>query len=113
MTTLTLNLPFEMLSQEPESFFDLYCEGKLDLKTYKPAGSARPMMYAKDQIYVVSTGRSEFTCGDSTDSVQPGDVLFVAAGMRHQFANPTAGFSAWVFYEPESTEDIFCCDLAA
>jgi mannose-6-phosphate isomerase-like protein (cupin superfamily) len=108
MTTHTLNLPFEMLSQEPESFFNLYCEGKLDLKTYKPAGCSRPMMYAKDQIYVVSAGRSEFTCGDSTDSVEPGDVLLVAAGMRHQFGNPTAGFSAWVFYEPESEEDILC-----
>ena len=41
--------------------------------------------HTEDEVYVVLRGRSQFSAGEETRSVGPGDTIFVPAGMPHRF----------------------------
>jgi mannose-6-phosphate isomerase-like protein (cupin superfamily) len=41
--------------------------------------------HTEDETYVVLAGRSQFTAGGETWDVEPGDTLFVEAGVPHRF----------------------------
>ena len=39
----------------------------------------------EDEIYVVMSGSAQFTAGDETRPVNPGQTIFVGAGVPHRF----------------------------
>ena len=64
----------------------------------------RQQPHREDEIYVVIRGRSRFTAGDEVRDVNPGDVIFVAAGVPHRFHDITEDLELIVvFAPPEST----------
>jgi mannose-6-phosphate isomerase-like protein (cupin superfamily) len=56
--------------------------------------------HTEDEVYVVVAGRSQFTAGSDTHAVEPGDVMFVAAGVPHHFHDITEELRLIVVFAP-------------
>ncbi len=87
----------EKLEESKHLFFELFHHGTLNVEIYKPDEIDLQMPHERDEIYVIVSGTGKFINGDRTISFQPGDFLFVPAGMEHRFLNFTKDFSTWVF----------------
>jgi mannose-6-phosphate isomerase-like protein (cupin superfamily) len=79
--------------------------GSMELGYYKPIGIDDQSPHDQDEIYLVQTGHGTFVCGDQRTPFEPGDALFVAAGVDHRFTDFSDDFAAWViFYGPRGGE---------
>ena len=79
--------------------------GTMELGYYKPVGVDNQEPHDQDEIYIVQTGSGTFICGDSRTPFEPGDALFVPAGVVHRFESFSEDFAAWVvFYGPRGGE---------
>jgi mannose-6-phosphate isomerase-like protein (cupin superfamily) len=59
----------------------------------------------QDEVYVIIRGRGVFFHDGQRDGFEPGDFLFVAAGVEHRFEDFTDDLAVWViFYGPEGGE---------
>jgi mannose-6-phosphate isomerase-like protein (cupin superfamily) len=57
--------------------------------------------HTQDEIYVIIRGRGAFFHDGKRDPIEPGDLLFVAAGTEHRFEDFTGDLAVWViFYGP-------------
>jgi mannose-6-phosphate isomerase-like protein (cupin superfamily) len=59
--------------------------GTLDIKLNSLLPPNANATHAQDELYVVVAGRGVFVHGGARDWVEPGDMLFVAAGVEHRF----------------------------
>ena len=79
--------------------------GSLELRYYAPRGADPQTPHTRDELYVVASGRGWFVHGGERVPFEPGDALFVAAGVEHRFEDFTEDFGTWViFYGPEGGE---------
>ncbi len=95
--------------------------GSMELRWYAPQGNDPQLPHDRDELYMIVSGHGVFMRADETIPfgqdgtmllggvqrvpVQPGDVLFVAAGTEHRFESMSADFGAWIiFYGPEGGE---------
>ena len=86
-------------------FIELFKHGSLTVEYYAPRGQDPQTPHSRDELYVVATGRGVFWNGSVRAPFQPGDLLFVAAGVPHRFEEFTDDFGTWVmFYGPEGGE---------
>lgn len=86
-------------------FVTLLQRGTMSLELYAPQGEDRQTPHSQDELYLVVSGHGEFVNGNERHSFQPGDVLFVPAGVEHRFVNFSDDFQTWViFYGPEGGE---------
>jgi mannose-6-phosphate isomerase-like protein (cupin superfamily) len=76
----------------------LFSHGTLQVKVYAPRGHDPQQPHTRDEIYVVIAGRGTFFNGETRHLFQPGDVLFVAAGVEHRFEQFSDDFATWVFF---------------
>lgn len=103
---LNVKQSLNRLQQEGKLFTTLFSHGTLAVELYKPHKVDLQQPHTRDELYVVATGTSHFTAGDQQYEVEPGDVLFVPAGMEHRFSQFSDDFSTWVFfYGPEGGEE--------
>lgn len=88
-----------------ERSVELFRRGSLCVKLYAPRGRDPQEPHAQDEVYVVARGTGTFWDGEARRPVEPGTLLFVAAGRPHRFEDFTADFATWVlFYGPEGGE---------
>jgi mannose-6-phosphate isomerase-like protein (cupin superfamily) len=88
-----------------ERFVELFQHGTLSVELYAPRGSDPQTPHTRDEVYVVAAGSGRFRNGDSRHPFQPGDVLFVPAGVVHRFEDFSDDLAVWVFfYGPEGGE---------
>ena len=88
-----------------ERFAAVFRHGTLEIEIYAPRGPDPQLPHARDEAYVVASGRAVFWDGKSRHPVEPGSFLFVAAGRPHRFEEPSDDFATWVlFYGPEGGE---------
>jgi mannose-6-phosphate isomerase-like protein (cupin superfamily) len=59
--------------------------------------------HAQDELYCVSEGRAVLEIGDRQLPVQPGSIVFVAAGVAHRFHSIAAKLSVLVVFAPPET----------
>jgi mannose-6-phosphate isomerase-like protein (cupin superfamily) len=79
--------------------------GTLDVKLAAPARPNQQTPHAQDEIYVVVRGRGALFHGGVRDPFEPGDLLFVAAGVGHHFEDFGDDLLVWrVFYGPDGGE---------
>ena len=79
--------------------------GTLEVRYYAPRGTDPQQPHTRDELYVVASGRGWFVRGEERVPFEPGDALFVAAGVEHRFVDFTDDFGTWVlFYGPEGGE---------
>ena len=79
--------------------------GTLDVKLAAPARPNEQTPHAQDEIYVVVGGRGVLFHDGVRDPFEPGDFLFVAAGVDHHFEDFGDDLLVWrVFYGPAGGE---------
>ncbi|MBT8077501.1 MAG: cupin domain-containing protein [Gammaproteobacteria bacterium] len=79
--------------------------GTLQLGYYRPQGSDPQQPHDRDEIYVVQSGHGVFMQGGERQEFEPGEALFVPAGVEHRFEEFSDDFAAWViFYGPKGGE---------
>jgi mannose-6-phosphate isomerase-like protein (cupin superfamily) len=87
------------------TFVELFRHGSLVVEIYKPEGTDRQVPHSRDEVYMVLSGTGTFVRGEDRQPFEPGEVLFVPAGMEHRFEQFSADFVTWVFfYGPEGGE---------
>ena len=79
--------------------------GHLDVALSLPLRPSQQTPHAQDEIYFIVRGRGVLNHDNKREAFGPGDLLFVAAGIEHQFENITEDLALWrVFYGPHGGE---------
>jgi mannose-6-phosphate isomerase-like protein (cupin superfamily) len=79
--------------------------GPLDVAFALPVPPQEQTPHTQDEIYVIVRGRGVLMHDGKRDPFEPGDILFVAAGIEHQFEDVSEDFALWrVFYGPQGGE---------
>jgi mannose-6-phosphate isomerase-like protein (cupin superfamily) len=104
--SLTTSAVLETLAKEEGAIFTtLFEHGSLEVEVYRPIGVDTQQPHSRDEVYVIISGFGTFLNGDARQSFEPGEVLFVPAGVEHRFENFSEDFATWVFfYGPEGGE---------
>jgi mannose-6-phosphate isomerase-like protein (cupin superfamily) len=71
--------------------------GTLDIKLNALLPPNENATHAQDELYVVIAGSGVFIHGGVRDRIEPGDMLFVAAGVEHRFEE-FAELTVWRIY---------------
>ena len=96
--TLAASIP----SADGERFAVGLSRGQLTVELYIPQGEDLQSPHDRDECYVIIEGAGRFRCGDRTVAFEPGDFLFVPAGVEHRFVDFGRSLKTWViFYGPE------------
>ena len=75
--------------------------GTLDVAFALPTPPMEQVPHMQDEIYIIVRGRGMLIHDGKRDRFEPGDILFVAAGVEHQFDDVTEDLALWrVFYGP-------------
>jgi mannose-6-phosphate isomerase-like protein (cupin superfamily) len=102
---LTIANAVRQLDGHDEPFRTLFTHGSLSVEIYQPDNVDLQQPHSRDELYVVASGSGYFVNGGARQPVEPGEVLFVPAGVEHRFEDFTDDFSTWVFfYGPEGGE---------
>jgi quercetin dioxygenase-like cupin family protein len=56
--------------------------------------------HTEDEIYVVTAGRAVLRAGEDSAAVEPGSVIYVAAGEEHRFTGVAEDLAAIVLFAP-------------
>ena len=79
--------------------------GTLDVALGLPLRPTGQTPHAQDEIYFIIRGRGVLFHDGKRDPFVSGDLLFVAAGIEHQFEDTTPDLALWrVFYGPRGGE---------
>lgn len=106
MENLTISNALDRLPAETgEHFIKLFNHGTLEIEMYAPKGHDPQQPHEKDEVYIIASGNGWFVNGESRHRFEPGQVLFVPAGVEHRFEDFSEDFSTWViFYGPVGGE---------
>ena len=85
-------------SHEGKTFLELFRHGSMSVEIYAPIGHDPQQPHEQDEIYVVISGDGIFQNGDQRYPFQPGDLLFVPAGVEHRFLEFSEDFKTWVIF---------------
>lgn len=65
------------------------------------AGSTDPQQpHSEDEVYYVTAGRAQIRVDGADRPVQPGSIVYVAAGVEHRFHTIEEDLSILVFFAP-------------
>lgn len=102
---LTIENADEALGSSEQRFVEIFQHGSLAVEFYRPDRVDPQQPHTRDEVYVVASGRGQFFCDGERQPFEPGEVLFVRAGVEHRFEDFTDDFATWVFfYGPEGGE---------
>ncbi len=73
--------------------------GTLDVALSIPQRPIPQSPHEQDELYIIIRGRGVLFHDGKRDPFEPGDFLFVAAGVEHQFEDITDDLALWrIFY---------------
>ena len=103
---LTIENALARIPDPPEKqTVGLFSHGSLLIKMYSPKDHDAQKPHEQDEVYVIARGSGWFVNGDSRHRFEPGQVLFVPAGVVHRFEDFSDDFATWVmFYGPKGGE---------
>ena len=96
-----------LAEREPgaKPFAEVITRGTLRVGLYAPRGQDPQKPHDQDEIYIVMSGSGNFRNGEEIQRFQPGDALFVPAGVTHRFEDFSDDLYVWVvFYGPKGGE---------
>ena len=95
---LTVSRALNQLSSHDQPFKLLFEHGSLQVEIYQPDRVDLQSPHSRDELYVIAQGTGTFINGGRQHPVEPGEVLFVPAGVEHRFVDFTDDFATWVFF---------------
>jgi mannose-6-phosphate isomerase-like protein (cupin superfamily) len=102
---LTAERSLEVLAKSGNVFTKVFEHGSLVVEVYRPDSIDHQTPHTRDEVYVVISGFGWFVNGEIRHRFEPGQLIFVPAGVVHRFEDFTDDFSTWVlFYGPEGGE---------
>src|SRR5215510_15581463 len=73
--------------------------GTLDVALSIPQRPIPQSPHEQDELYIIIRGRGVLFHDGKRDPFEPGDLLFVAAGIEHQFEDISDDLAVWrIFY---------------
>ena len=86
-------------------YIDFLASDKLSvgLAIWPRGGTDRQQPHREDEVYYVISGRGAIKVGDENRPVQPGSLVFVAAGVEHRFLDIEEDLRVLVFWAPPHT----------
>lgn len=97
----------ELQKHEGKEFIKLFQHGSLEIEFYKPEKVDRQRPHERDEVYVIVSGSGYFVKGETRHRFEPGQILFVPAGVVHRFEDFSHDFATWVFfYGPRGGEKV-------
>ncbi len=105
---LSIEEAIKALEKETDKKFTvLLKQGSMQIEYFAPKDIDTQTPHLQDEIYVITSGDSNFYRDGETITCKTGDILFVPAGMEHRFVNFSNDFATWViFYGPQGGEKI-------
>ena len=95
----TINNALETLrNTNGQLFATVMARCNMSVEIYKPEKVDLQTPHKQDELYVIISGSGEFINDGLRTNFNPGDVLFVAAGIEHRFENFTDDFVTWVIF---------------
>jgi mannose-6-phosphate isomerase-like protein (cupin superfamily) len=95
----------QLQKETDKKFTVLMQHGCMQIEYFAPDKIDTQTPHTQDEIYVITSGTSNFYRDGETISCKTGDVIFVPAGMEHRFVNFSDDFATWViFYGPQGGE---------
>lgn len=83
----------------------VFRRGPLDVALSLPVHPRQQTPHVQDELYVIIRGRGVLSHDGKRDRFESGDLLFVAAGIEHQFEDVSEDFAIWrIFYGPDGGE---------
>ena len=98
MNRMTIGNALQALDGGDEKFQVMFEYGSLVVEFYKPEKVDDQQPHKRDEVYVIASGRGTFFNGESRQSFEVGEVLFVPAGVEHRFEDFSDDFATWVFF---------------
>ena len=96
---VTIADALNQLEQSNGAFFTkVMGHGSMSVEIYRPVKNDPQTPHKQDELYVIISGTGDFLNDGKRVSFNPGDVLFVPAGIEHRFENFTDDFSTWVIF---------------
>ena len=93
------------LARGDTPFFKGLEHGTMEVELYRPVGKDHQTPHARDELYIIRSGTSDFLRGEDRVSVAVGDAIFVPAQMEHRFVDFSDDFDTWVvFWGPAGGE---------
>jgi mannose-6-phosphate isomerase-like protein (cupin superfamily) len=90
---------------EGRRYTESLSHGTMRLGLYAPRKFDPQKPHEQDELYVVVHGTGTFVHGAERTRFEPGDALFVAAGIEHRFEDFSEDFATWVvFWGPSGGE---------
>ena len=76
--------------------------GKLSMTiAFWPAGGEDPQEpHTEDEVYYLASGRGQIRVDGEDRAVQPGSIVYVAAGVEHKFHSIEEDLEVVVFWSP-------------
>jgi mannose-6-phosphate isomerase-like protein (cupin superfamily) len=72
----------------------------LGMSVWPAGGEDRQQPHTEDEVYVVMAGRGEIRVAGEDRPVEPGSVVYVAAGVEHRFHDVEEDLHVLVFWAP-------------
>ena len=73
------------------------------LYVLEPGGVDLQSPHSEDEVYIVLSGRAQFTAGSNTRDVAAGDTIYVAARVAHRFHDIVERLEVIVVFAPPET----------
>ena len=102
----TVKKALQLVAESEDRAYGVLLEhGSLELGYYKPDRIDPQQPHSQDEIYIVQSGTGTFVLNNERQPFEPGEALFVPAGVAHRFEDFSDDFAAWVvFYGPQGGE---------
>jgi mannose-6-phosphate isomerase-like protein (cupin superfamily) len=95
----------QLQKETDKKFTVLMQHGSIQIEYFVPKNIDTQTPHTQDEIYVITSGTSNFYRNGQTISCKTGDAIFVPAGMEQRFVHFSDDFATCViFYGPKSGE---------
>lgn len=81
-----------------ERYAEVFRHGRLSAGIYAPHQTDDQQPHDQDEFYVVVKGSGFFNVDGDRQPFGPGDLLFVEAGVTHEFEDFTPDFAVWAIF---------------
>ena len=107
LSAFVAKLPLPGTEKWPHGVWDIEAmrHGSMSVILFTPRVADFQTTHDQDELYVIQSGHGVLRIGQDNVVFEPGDVLFVAAGVDHRFETFSEDTVTWaIFWGPKGGE---------